>query len=59
MNGASPPSITNQQTVDDLYNQDITMPSFIRLPICGPEEAYKNWARTVTGGARSANYPCD
>jgi hypothetical protein len=59
VNGAQPPSITNQGTVDDLYNQDITTPGFIRIPICGPAEAYKNWETVYFGGAESKNYPCN
>jgi hypothetical protein len=59
VNGASPPSIPNQQTVDDLYNQDITTPGFVRIHICGAEEAYKNWVGVQTGVDMSANYPCN
>jgi hypothetical protein len=59
-NGGSTPPINDDNTIKDLYSQDITTPGFVRLPVCGPEEAHTNWQRYRNGrGSKSANYPCN
>ena len=60
-NGAPAASYLNNPTINDLYNQDITTPGYIRIPVCGPNEAYQNWynVQTGNGNATYANYPCN
>lgn len=45
------------ETIDDLYNQDITTPGIIRMPVCSAVMAYRAWLNGSpdTGGD---NYPC-
>jgi len=58
-NGGSPPSVNDKKTIDNLYNEDITTPGYIRIPVCSPDEAYKNWVATQYKKPRSAHYPCN
>ncbi|KFY56270.1 hypothetical protein V496_06715 [Pseudogymnoascus sp. VKM F-4515 (FW-2607)] len=55
-NGSPAPDMTDKNTVDAMYSGDITTPGYIRLPICGPLEAWANWA---SDDEPSANYPCN
>jgi len=55
-NGAAAASILDNNTIDALMSQDITTPGYIRLPVCGYNEAVINWARANTS---YDNYPCN
>ncbi|PKX96188.1 uncharacterized protein P174DRAFT_503368 [Aspergillus novofumigatus IBT 16806] len=54
--GAADPS--NSGTLEDLYNQDITTPGFIRLPVCSADFAFKAWDQRGGPYINVANYPC-
>ena len=56
-NGAGSADVANGATIDSLTNGDITVPGYIRIPICSPERALQSWETTDKGS--SANYPCD
>ncbi|GFF43688.1 hypothetical protein IFM58399_07030 [Aspergillus lentulus] len=47
-NGGAAADPSNSGTLEDLYNQDITTPGFIRLPVCSADFAFK--ARDQSGG---------
>lgn len=51
--------ITNPPTVRDLIDQDITTPGYIRLPVCGPAEAFKNWNDPQYSNTRYPTFPCN
>jgi hypothetical protein len=55
-NGGGSADITSHTTLDDMYNQDITSPGYIRIPVCGPQEAHDNWANSPS---TTSNYPCN
>ncbi|KAL4935175.1 hypothetical protein BDV06DRAFT_234584 [Aspergillus oleicola] len=55
-NGAGFADPTNQGTIDNLLNVDITTPGFMRIPVCTAERAFLIWD-TAKAGATS-NYPC-
>ena len=55
-NGADFVDVTNRGSFDDLMKNDVTTPGFIRLPVCSPEQAYKNW--DDIGPGNDPNYPC-
>lgn len=42
-NGGGPADPTNMGTLDELYNQDVTSPGYVRTPVCSPEIAWKAW----------------
>lgn len=56
-NGGGSVDITNNATIDSLYEGDVTVPGYIRLPVCSPERALQSWETSDKGS--SANYPCD
>ncbi|KAF3225838.1 hypothetical protein TWF106_001711 [Orbilia oligospora] len=41
----------------ELLKVDITIPGFIRLPVCSPDRAFQSWHTSSKGS--SDNYPCD
>jgi hypothetical protein len=47
----------NVETMDDLIDGDMTLPGYVRLPVCSPERAWQSW--DTTGAGSSENYPCD
>ncbi|KAL4746146.1 hypothetical protein BDW72DRAFT_207592 [Aspergillus terricola var. indicus] len=55
-NGAGFADPTNQGTIDNLLNVDITTPGFMRIPVCTAERAFLIWD-TAKAGATS-DYPC-
>jgi hypothetical protein len=56
-NGGAATDPTNGGSLDDLINQDITTPGFIRIPVCSAEVAWTAWSDTAI--QRSVdNYPC-
>jgi hypothetical protein len=56
-NGGKPPDPTDEETINNMINADVTTPGYMRIPVCSPEQAYKSWDTTKAGS--SANYPCD
>ncbi|KAJ5146492.1 uncharacterized protein N7515_001056 [Penicillium bovifimosum] len=56
-NGGKTPDPTDEETIDNMMNADVTTPGYVRIPVCSPERAYKSWDTTKAGS--SANYPCD
>ncbi|GAB1203521.1 hypothetical protein APSETT445_002156 [Aspergillus pseudonomiae] len=57
-NGGNAADPTNMETLEDLYNDDITTPGLIRLPVCGAETAFRAWDHGDTGDTDAPNYPC-
>jgi hypothetical protein len=45
----------NRDTFVDLLDVDVTTPDFIRMPVCGAEQALQAWN---TGDSSGDNYPC-
>jgi len=39
------PALGDRNVLDGVYANDIAAPHFIRLPVCGPQEAWDNWDR--------------
>ncbi|EGX87986.1 Glycoside hydrolase [Cordyceps militaris CM01] len=59
INGAPPADPRDSVTMDDLLNQDITTPGFVRIPVCSPEVAFRAWDGPGGVSALTApNYPC-
>ncbi|KAJ5759971.1 hypothetical protein N7520_007127 [Penicillium odoratum] len=56
-NGGGFADPTNQGTIDNLLDVDVTTPGFMRIPVCSPERAYKSWDTLKAGSGD--NYPCD
>jgi hypothetical protein len=56
-NGGGFSDPTNNGTIDNLLDVDVTTPGFMRLPVCSPERAYQSWDTAKAGS--SDNYPCD
>ncbi len=46
-------------TLDGTIHQDITNPGYIRIPVCGPAEAFENWKNTAFQNTRSSTFPCN
>lgn len=44
--------------MDGLFNQDITTPGYIRLPVCSPDIAFMAWNRVGGPNTNAPNYPC-
>jgi hypothetical protein len=55
-NGGEPPDPTDERTIDELMEADVTTPRFMRIPVCSAERAWQSWENA--GGIRE-NYPCD
>ncbi|KAL4745304.1 hypothetical protein BDW72DRAFT_211523 [Aspergillus terricola var. indicus] len=54
-NGGAVPDPEDKATLESLFDQDITTPGFIRLPVCDPDMAFKAWEQGYT---TEENYPC-
>ncbi|CAK7212940.1 hypothetical protein SCUCBS95973_001630 [Sporothrix curviconia] len=57
--GSNGGSVTNPDdagSLEDLYDQDITTPGYIRLPVCSGELAYSNWQ--TNSDTSSLYWPC-
>lgn len=48
---------TDQGTIDNLLDVDVTTPGFMRIPVCSPERAWRSWDKAKKGG--TDYYPCD
>ncbi|KAE8404436.1 hypothetical protein BDV37DRAFT_293915 [Aspergillus pseudonomiae] len=57
-NGGNAADPTDMETLEELYNDDITTPGLIRLPVCGAETAFRAWDHGDTGDTDAPNYPC-
>ncbi|KAL2868998.1 uncharacterized protein BJX67DRAFT_387104 [Aspergillus lucknowensis] len=56
-NGAEAADPTNEGTMSNLMDVDVTTPGFMRIPVCSPERAFQSWDTAKAGS--SENYPCD
>lgn len=57
-NGGGPADPTNSGTANDLFNEDVTTPGFIRIPVCSPGMAWKAWNGPGGPSTSTPNYPC-
>lgn len=56
-NGGEQTDPTNGGSLDDLMDQDVTTPGFIRIPVCSASIAFAAWSDTsISPGVD--NYPC-
>ncbi|RAK80256.1 glycoside hydrolase [Aspergillus fijiensis CBS 313.89] len=58
-NGGPVANPLDQDTLQDLSNQDITTPGYIRLPVCSPQVAWASWSNPSPSNASAPNYPCN
>jgi hypothetical protein len=58
-NGGPVANPIDQQTLQDLYNQDITTPGYIRLPVCSPQVAWASWSTPSQSNSSAQYYPCN
>ncbi|GES66671.1 hypothetical protein ATETN484_0016021800 [Aspergillus terreus] len=56
-NGASVADPTNDGTMSDLMEVDVTTPGFMRIPVCSPKHAFQSW--DTADKDSSPNWPCD
>ena len=57
-NGAPAADPANSDTFNSLYySGDTTTPGLVRLPVCSPEFAWRNWLGTAN--TSEPNYPCN
>ncbi|KAL4789112.1 chitinase [Aspergillus venezuelensis] len=47
----------DQLTIDKLLNVDITVPGYVRIPVCKADRAYQSW--DTANPDSSENWPCD
>ncbi|KAF2008965.1 hypothetical protein BU24DRAFT_497543 [Aaosphaeria arxii CBS 175.79] len=57
VNGGGLPDLTNDETINDLLNVDITTPGYIRIPVCSAADALQSWR--TKGSDTAENYPCN
>lgn len=57
-NGGAAADPADHGTLDDLYNDDITTPGFIRLPVCSAKTAFTAWDKGESPDTDAPNYPC-
>jgi len=57
-NGAALANPADDTTLTNLYNEDVTTPGFIRLPVCNPAMAYAAWNQVGGPSVGVDNYPC-
>ncbi|EKV10555.1 glycoside hydrolase family 18 protein [Penicillium digitatum] len=58
-NGAPVANPMDKDTLQDLSNQDITTPGYIRLPVCSPQVAWASWSTPSQSNSSAPNYPCN
>jgi len=58
-NGGSFANPLDQQTLQDLSNQDITTPGYIRLPVCTAQVAWASWSNPSQSNSSASGYPCN
>lgn len=57
-NGAPLANPANENTLEDLYDEKMNTPGFIRLPVCDPAMAYAAWTQQDGPSVAVPNYPC-
>lgn len=58
-NGGPVANPLDQQTLQDLSNQDITTPGYIRLPVCSAQVAWASWSNPSQSNSSAPGYPCN
>ncbi|KAH8649114.1 glycoside hydrolase superfamily, partial [Xylariales sp. PMI_506] len=61
-NGGGPPDLGDSATLNNLMNQDVTTPGYMRLPVCSAQMAYYNWDSIInlnSSLASAPNFPCN
>ncbi|KXX80357.1 hypothetical protein MMYC01_203268 [Madurella mycetomatis] len=58
-NGGPTAQISDKDTVYSLIDEDITAPGVINIPVCGPEEAFRNWNNPIYSSTRYSTFPCN
>jgi hypothetical protein len=58
-NGGAFANPLDQQTLQDLQNQDITTPGYIRLPVCSALVAWTSWSNPSQSNSSASGYPCN
>ncbi|KAL4877049.1 hypothetical protein BJY04DRAFT_231180 [Aspergillus karnatakaensis] len=60
-NGGKTADPEDGSTQEDLFNQDITTPGFIKIPVCTASRAHGSWTDHTNGGdgADKPDYPCN
>jgi hypothetical protein len=56
INGGAATDPTNDGSLNELINVDVTTPGFIRIPVCSSDIAHNAWTQGVS--TSSPNYPC-
>jgi len=54
-NGAEVADPTNDGTMDNVLDLDVTTPGFIRIPVCSADRAFQSWDTADKGS--SSHYP--
>ncbi|KAK3934190.1 hypothetical protein QBC46DRAFT_300262 [Diplogelasinospora grovesii] len=57
-NGGNVVDPSVKSTFDDLYNQDVTTPGYIRIPVCSPAMAFAAWDQVNGPSTGTPGYPC-
>ncbi|KAK4195986.1 family 18 putative glycoside hydrolase [Triangularia verruculosa] len=55
---AGSPNIIDTNVQRDLFDLNIRIPGFMKLPVCSPERARQTWDTSSSHGS-SVNWPCD
>jgi hypothetical protein len=52
---------TNNDQLNDIFNNGIRAVGVVQIPVCTAEEAFGNWERhgRISGGDLSAHFPCN
>ncbi|KAJ5726918.1 Glycoside hydrolase superfamily [Penicillium malachiteum] len=58
-NGGSVANPLDVQTLQDLSNQNITTPGYIRLPVCSAQVAWASWSNPSQSNSSAPDYPCN
>ncbi|RAK99289.1 glycoside hydrolase family 18 protein [Aspergillus ibericus CBS 121593] len=58
-NGGPVANPLDKDTLQDLSNQDITTPGYIRLPVCSPQVAWASWSNPSQSNSSAPYYPCN
>ena len=56
-NGWAQIDLTNNDALNDIFDNSIEAAGVVQIPVCGAEEAYNNWGNV--GKGKSKNHPCD
>ena len=56
-NGGEPTDPSNDGSLDDLMNQDVTTPGFVRISVCSGSIAFAAWSESDVKRDVD-NYPC-